>query len=307
MDVLRAKSSPHMSSDKFQVVCFGEVLWDLLPSGKIAGGAPMNVAFHLNQLGAPAAMVSRVGSDDLGREILAFLAGKNIDTSLIQRDDTFPTGIVKVALDEQGHPSYEIVQPVAWDFIRAEPAALDTVENAAMLVFGSLAARNRTSRETLMALLERAVYRVFDVNLRPPFFSPELLEELLGKADLLKMNDHELDTLSGWYHFRGEEKDRMESLLEHFHLDGVVVTKGDKGAVFQDKSGFYLHAGYPVQVQDTIGSGDAFLAGFLRQTLRGEKPDERLAFACSMGAFVATQKGGTPQINPEKIHFDSKK
>lgn len=296
-----------MNAHPFRVVCFGEVLWDLLPSGKIAGGAPMNVAFHLNQLGVPAAMVSRVGRDDLGREILAFLAGKNIDTGLVQHDDTFPTGIVKVTLDDKGHPAYEIVQPVAWDFIRAEQAALDTVENADLLVFGSLAARNNTTKETLMALLERAAYRVFDVNLRSPFYSQELLEELIRKADLLKMNDHELDILSGWRHFGGGEKERMASFLEHFHLDGILVTKGDKGAVFYDKSGFYQHPGFPVKVQDTIGSGDAFLAGFLSQALSGKKQEERLAFACSMGAFVATQKGGTPEINPEKIHFDSKK
>lgn len=153
-----------------QVLCFGEILWDLLPSGKVAGGAPMNVAFQLNQLGVPTGMVSRIGTDDLGREIFDFLKGKNVPIDWVQHDEEHPTSIVKVKLDAKGHPQYDIVQNVAWDFIAADEQVVQAVRNAKALVFGSLAARSETSKNTLLVLLEHAPFRVLDTNLREPFF-----------------------------------------------------------------------------------------------------------------------------------------
>jgi fructokinase len=283
------------------IVCFGEVLWDLLPTGKVAGGAPMNVAYHASNFGLPARIISRVGADELGRELIAFLAAKHIPTELIQTDAAHPTGVVQVSLDEKGSPSYEIVQPAAWDFIAPEAAAQRAVASATALVFGSLACRTAETKNTLLQLIEAAPYRVFDVNLRPPFYSQGLLDELLHKASLVKMNDEELDAIAGWQGQSGDEEAKMAFLKKHYALDALLVTRGPNGAVLLNADGFFAHGGFPVQVQDTIGSGDAFLGGFLSQMLAGAPPARCLEFACAAGAFVATQKGATPVLDIDII------
>ena len=280
-----------------RVICFGEILWDLLPTGKLPGGAPMNVAFHLNQLGTPAGMISRIGTDDLGREIATFLQEKNVPTQWVQQDADHPTGIVRVEFDAKGHPQYEIVQHSAWDFIRAEFPAVEAVKNAEVFVFGSLAARSEQSKTALLTLIGQAQMRVFDVNLRTPYYSKALLEELLPNADIVKMNDDELEIIAAWYGFQGEQKEKMRQVKKAAQLDLLVVTRGDKGAISLDDTGYCSHPGYRVQVQDTIGSGDAFLAGFLSQFLAGHTVDTCLDFACKMGAYVATKRGGTPPVN----------
>ena len=296
-----------------QVLCFGEILWDLLPSGKVAGGAPMNVAFQLNQLGVPTGMVSRIGTDDLGREIFDFLKGKNVPTEWVQHDVEHPTSIVQVELDAKGHPKYEIVQNVAWDFIAADDGAVQAVKNAQALVFGSLAARSETSKNTLLALIENAPFRVLDTNLREPFFSKKLLDELLPKAHLVKMNDEELDIIADWHGIENVGRvqnpadvhanlqAKMSALKKAFQLDVLVVTRGKDGAISLGETGFCNHTGYRVRVQDTIGSGDAFLAGYLSQFLANNTPEKCLDFACKMGAYVATKRGGTPEMDAREF------
>jgi hypothetical protein len=194
------------------VICFGEVLWDLLPTGKIAGGAPMNVAFQANQLGLSAKMVSRVGADGLGDALLRFLGEKGVSTQFVQTDPQCPTGIVNVTLDSQGSPAYEIVQPSAWDFIASDPTLHDAVAAADALVFGSLACRSDRTQSTLLELLDVAALRVFDVNLRRPFFSQNLLDALLSKADIVKLNDEELDIIAAWHGAVGGEAQQMQFL-----------------------------------------------------------------------------------------------
>lgn len=287
--------------DKKTVVCFGEVLWDVLPTGKIAGGAPMNVAYHLNNFGIRSLMVSKVGEDDLGKELLTFLQHKGISTEFIQKDYTFQTGVVNVQFDEKGSPSYDIVQPVAWDYIHLSDRVLAAVKECDLLVFGSLAARNETSRKTLIRLLNRAPLAVFDVNLRPPFYDRALLENLLSKSDIVKMNDEELDIIAGWYASSADERAKMEIVKRQFTLQAILMTKGKDGAVYLDDDGLHTQGGFPVEVQDTIGSGDSFLAGFISQLLAGKKPQECLAFACATGALVATHRGGTPEIDDEMV------
>jgi fructokinase len=284
------------------IICFGEVLWDLLPTGKIAGGAPMNVAFHANQLGMRSHMISRIGHDSLGSELLAFLDEKGVSTRLVQTDETFPTGIVNVVLDEKGSPSYDIVQPAAWDFIHPVTEMTDTVKEADALIFGSLACRNERTKRTLFELLDIAPLRVLDVNLRAPFYSKTLLEELLQKADLVKMNDEELHLISGyWSQLEGEQL-QMSFLKEKFRLEAIIVTKGSKGAVCLDETGFYEQAGFQVTVKDTIGSGDAFLAAFLSKLLVNENAAECLRFACAIGALAATKSGGTALMSEAEIN-----
>lgn len=283
------------------VVCFGEVLWDLLPTGKIAGGAPMNVAYQTNNLGMRARMVSRIGDDELGHELINFLQGKGISTNLVQTDPDAPTGIVNVSLDDKGVPSYEIVQPAAWDFIEAPPEVLQALREADALVFGSLSCRAEQTRNTLLQLLEVAPLRVFDVNLRAPFYDRALLEKLLLQANFVKVNDVELAVLADWYGLRGNEAEQMAALRARFGFERIVVTKGEHGAACLGDSGYCSTPGISVQVQDTIGSGDAFLSGFLSQMFAGNDDQACLRFANALGALTATKPGGTPNISPAEI------
>ncbi|MEI6411051.1 MAG: carbohydrate kinase [Bacteroidota bacterium] len=285
-----------------KLICFGEVLWDLLPSGKIAGGAPMNVAFHANNLGFSTQMISRVGDDVLGAELLAFLNGKGVSTQYVQIDTAHPTGTVEVTLSSTGSPSYVIIEDVAWDHIsdNNEIHDMSLLESDA-LVFGSLACRSEQTKKTLLALLDAATLRVFDTNLRSPFYSKELLEELLSKADIAKMNDEELRILADWNGVGGSEADQMRFLKEKFGLDLLMLTKGDQGAACLDDKGYHTHPGFPVTVQDTIGSGDAFLAAFLSKMLAGASSPECLEYACALGALVATKQGGTPNVTRQEI------
>ena len=284
------------------VVCFGEVLWDMLPSGKVAGGAPMNVAFHARNLGLDASLVSRVGRDALGDELLAFLSNKKVPLRLVQRDTQQPTSTVQVKLDKAGHASYEIVAPVAWDFIEREERAVSAVRLSQAFVFGSLVARSATSRRTLISLLEQAPLKVFDVNLRPPHYSRALLETLLAKADIVKMNEEELATISRWYGDENEEAAQMKLLLEQFNLTSLLLTKGSDGAAFRGEQVPYItQPAFAVQVKDTVGSGDSFLAAFLSKFLKGQPISEALQFAAATGALVATRSGGTPELTEGDI------
>ena len=290
-----------------KIVCFGEVLWDLLPSGKIAGGAPMNVAYHLSRFGYSTTMISRIGQDDLGIELLQFLNGKGVDTQWIQVDDALPTGIVKVTLTDKGQPSYEIVQPVAWDDIERNEQNRKVVEASDVFIYGSLAARNEISQQTLFELLDVAKFKVFDVNLRPPFYSKDLLEKLLHQANIVKMNDEELEIIGAWHEMNEiSQQVNLNHLLTRlrkiYNLKGIIVTIGAKGAIYSDDTGYYEQNGFPITVQDTIGSGDSFLAGFMSQYLNSIIPQKCLEFACATGAYVATQKGGTPQNSLDTIN-----
>jgi fructokinase len=246
-------------------------------------------------------MVSRVGSDDLGRELLAFLQSKGISTDLLQIDPACPTGIVNVHLDDKGIPSYEIVQPAAWDSIEITEEMHQLLAHADAMVFGSLACRAETTKKTLLRLLEIAPLRVFDVNLREPFFSQHLLDELLPKANIVKVNDLELGILAGWHGIPGDEAAQMSALREKFGIQILIVTKGERGAASLSSNGYCEVPGISVKVRDTIGSGDAFLSGYLSQLFSGANDRDCLQFANALGALVATKAGGTPALGQAEI------
>ncbi|CAH0995169.1 ATP-dependent 6-phosphofructokinase [Emticicia aquatica] len=287
---------------KKNIVCFGEVLWDLLPSGKIAGGAPMNVAVHATQLGLNATMISAVGNDDLGDGIKSFLESRQLSIENIQTLNDKQTGIVEVVLNEKGSPTYTIIEPVAWDFIGLTDSAEKKVIEADALVFGSLALRNEISKNTILALQAKAKLRILDINLRKPFYSAELAKELFEIADLVKVNDEELEMICAWYGQSGDELSNAKFLKNLFKLQGIIVTRGGNGAFFVDKNNEMAeHQGFKVEVNDTIGSGDSFLASFITKWLNGFSASKALEFACAVGAYVATQKGATPIINEADI------
>lgn len=286
--------------------CFGEVLWDVLPEGAQPGGAPLNVAYHLNKLGMNAGIISRIGNDAQGKRLLGLIDNWGINSDLMQIDSHYPTSEVIARMNEHKEVSYEIVFPVAWDFITGI-GANDGSKNTKYLVYGSLASRNETTRQTLFDLLESDVIKVLDINLRPPFFEPDLLKILLQKADIVKFNQAELHIVGETFGSSAEaELDLVQFIRERFNISEIIVTKGADGASYYTSTGAYHCGGVPITVEDTIGSGDALLATFIANHHRQRPPDLILKNAVAMGAFIATKKGGCPDYDiPEYEHFNA--
>lgn len=284
------------------IICFGEMLWDVLPAGRQPGGAPMNVAVHLLNLGLHPRLVSRIGDDELGKELLEFVQGQGLATDLIQRGQTHLTGVVKANVGTDHEVVYKIVHPVAWDYIQYTNALEAAVDQANVFVYGSLAARSPVTADTLFRLLNRGTpLRVFDVNLRAPHYDQPKLERLLATADLVKLNHHELALLAGWYEAPADVEMAMLNLARRYALQTLCVTCGERGAVLYTGAEFFHSPGFPVVVQDTIGSGDSFLAALLRGLLRHDAPADYLRFACAAGAVVATHRGATPPLRERDV------
>ena len=285
-----------------KIICFGEVLWDVFPDHKIIGGAPLNVAMRLNSLENNAPLISAVGQDPLGQEIVAYLKAKKMDTSFIQYSKDYPTGEVLVSLDQDGAATYRINSPVAWDDIRSNAALIPAVQNADAFLYGSLASRTQTSKETLLGLLDLAQFNVFDVNLRPPHYAYDDLFLLMKKAHLIKFNDDELYAISKQLGSSCTSfEDHIHFIAKQTNTPLICVTKGAQGAVLFSKGAFYYRDGYPVEVADTVGAGDSFLAMLLSGILAQQKLDLCLQSACKMGALVASKKGATPDISTEEM------
>jgi fructokinase len=283
----------HADAQGMAVVCFGEVLWDMLPSGKKIGGAPLNVAYHLNRLGVPAAVASRVGEDKNGADARRFLERNHIPF-LLQTDALHSTGAVGVTIAPDGAVANENAGDAPWDFIGFDAAMERAVASARCLVYGSLAARSAVSRRTLFRLLDSPVTRILDINMRPPFYDRDLLEKLMVKADILKMNEEECGLICGMFGMAGSEGERIERLRHVFGPGIILVTRGAAGVTVWAAGEMYRGEGRTVQVVDTVGSGDAFLAGFICARLKGKPLQEALAAANIMGAFVAGRAGGCP-------------
>ncbi len=292
-----------MKKSSDYVCCFGEILWDLLPSGKLPGGAPMNVALHLKNLGVDVAMISKVGNDPLGDEIIDFINQKNGATDWIQRDNNHSTGIVEVNITNRTSVTYNIVHPVAWDFISATPQAMEASKNAYAFVYGTLACRDPHSQKTLLTLLDNTTaLKIYDVNLRPPHYTKELIETLLQKADIVKMNEDELTIISDW--FDSSEltiEQKTKQIKKKFGLQAVIVTMGGDGALLLNETGLHQSKVYNVEVKDTIGSGDSFLAAMIKNFYLKKSPDYSLNYACALGALVAQHHGANPTIKEDEI------
>jgi fructokinase len=287
---------------EYKAVCYGEILWDVLPSGAKPGGAPMNVAYHLQKLGMTATLISKIGKDSWGDDLIALLQKQTIDTRYIQIDQEHATGIVNAFLKESNEVEYDIVFPVAWDFISMQQELISLVEQTKYFVFGSLASRNDVSANTLLQLLEAANTKVLDINLRPPHFKKITLETLLYQTDILKLNEQEVAMIACWFNKFDSLQDQVKSIQEHFKIDTILVTRGEHGALINEKGNFYEHSGYKVKVEDTVGSGDAFLAAYLFKLDNNNTPQESLAFANALGAFIATQPGACPPYSLEMVY-----
>ena len=293
-----------MQSDNNQlVVGLGELLWDLLPDGKQMGGAPANFAYHAACLGNDTRVVSRIGDDELGGEVLERFGALELDTQFLQSDPAHPTGTVPVEIDEGGQPDFTITEDVAWDYIRWTDELAGLAGTADAVCFGSLAQRCATSRETIQRFLEAtrpACVRVFDVNLRQAFYTAEVLARSMESATIAKLNNDELPKVAALLDCNGAgENETARELIRTFRLALVCVTRGENGSLLVSADTFSEHPGVEVDVVDTVGSGDAFTAALVYYFLRGAELDAISEAANRLGAWVATRPGATPDPGVE--------
>lgn len=287
-----------MTDKQSYIVCFGEVLWDLFPEGSKAGGAPFNVAYNVHKMGLDVKVISKTGNDDLGEKLRQQIVSWGISTDLIQVDEHHPTSTVIAKIDEHNEATYEIINHVAWDHIEYLPEYNDWVSNAEAFVFGSLSARNEVTKNTLLKLLDKAKLRIFDVNFRPPFIDKELIKILLHKADIVKINQSELqqiiELMGG--KFRTDEE-AVKIIQENFDVNEIVLTKGSKGASYFVHGKSYTLPAFPITVADTVGSGDAFLSGFISKRITNKDQEEIIRNAVALGAFITSKAGACPEYN----------
>lgn len=288
---------------KDTVVGMGEALWDVLPEGKKIGGAPANFAYHVSQFGLPSCVVSAVGSDPLGQEIIENFTSKGLN-HLIE-EVPYPTGTVQVEIDQAGIPQYEIKENVAWDNIPYTARLEALAQRTRAMCFGSLAQRNVVSRQTINRFLDAMNHDdetlvVFDVNLRQGFYNKEILCESMQRCNILKINDEELVTVSRMFGYPGIDlQDKCWILLGKYNLKMLILTCGINGSyVFTPGSVSFLPTPQ-VEVADTVGAGDSFTAAFISSILRGRSVAEAHAAAVSTSAFVCTRNGAMPLLPPD--------
>lgn len=288
-----------MEQDKPLIAGFGEILWDLLPSGKQLGGAPANFAYHCSTLGAEAYPVSCTGNDEPGAEIRELLRQKGISDDFLSVDPEHPTGTVTVILGNEGIPSYVIHEQVAWDFIPVNEKMTSLATRLDAVCYGSLAQRSETSRQTLRLFLERLsphCLKVFDINLRQHYYLPEIIKESLQISDILKLNDGELEVLTPLLELSGTEGEKLSQLLSRFKLQLVALTKGEKGSVLMTPSAFSEVEAPPVEIADTVGAGDAFTAALTVGWLKKEPLKKIHRNANRLAAWVCSCHGAMPPV-----------
>jgi fructokinase len=281
------------------VVGLGEILWDLLPSGRQLGGAPANFAYCSHLLGDRGVVASRIGRDQPGRDIRGLLARAGISDQYLQSDDLQPTGTVLVQVDSAGQPKFEITQPAAWDCLEWTEDWQELAQSADAVCFGSLAQRSAKSRKTILDFVGATrpdAVRIFDVNLRQSFYSPEVIRESLQRANAVKLNHEEVPRVKELLAMNEVSEVRFcRSLMECFEVKLICITRGANGSLLCDRHDAHEHSGYRVKVKDTIGAGDAFTAALVHEYLRQRSLAEMNEAANRMGAWVASHSGAMPQ------------
>jgi fructokinase len=287
---------------KYRLVGIGEILWDVLPSGRKLGGAPANFAYHANSLGEIGIVVSRVGNEDLGDEIRTALKGLGIVPDFITIDEIHPTGTVSVKVDSEGVPDFIIHEEVAWDYIPETDRLLELAKRTDAVCFGSLAQRAPVSRETIRKFLANTpkdALRIFDINLRQEFYSRSIIEKSLQFANILKVNDAELPLVVNIMGLDKDQKDPLGMFSELFELRLVALTRGASGSVLYSEGQKSVHNGYSVKVNDTIGAGDGFTAAMAIGVLKGYELNHINILANRVASYICTQVGATPEIPHE--------
>ncbi|MBU0680964.1 MAG: carbohydrate kinase [Proteobacteria bacterium] len=277
------------------IVSIGEIVWDQFPARSVLGGAPLNVAYHLQARGLPVLVASRIGADDLGRQTLARIKDIGLVVDAIQIDDHLPTGRVVVTVDSNNEPHFDIEKPAAWDHIEAAEVEKVVAGRPFHLVCGTLAQRDPESRATIRRLWSQATTIFYDVNLRPPFTAMDHVRESLQAAQVVKVNSEELAILNGTLVGKqGSEEEVAAALLAAFGLRLLAVTRGSEGALLVSPETCVIHPGFKVVVADTVGSGDAFFSGIIAGYLTGVDLQNCITEANRLGSYVASRPGATP-------------
>jgi fructokinase len=286
----------------YMIVGLGEVLWDVFPQKKYLGGAPANFAYYVSMLGHKGIIASRIGKDELGKEILDSLTDLSLSKEYIQIDPNNPTGTVDVKIDSKGQPTFTINQNVAWDFLEFNEKYNQLAKRVDAVCFGSLAQRSPKSHNTIVEFLKHTqndTLRIFDINLRQHFFSKKIIIESLQLSSILKLNDEELliliDLLG--YQNKKSEEELCRQLIEIYGLNLVCLTKGEKGSLLITDKEIVEHPGYQITVADTVGAGDAFAAAIIVKYLEGISLKKISEAANKLSSWVTSQHGATPPIN----------
>lgn len=285
------------------VVGMGEALWDVLPEGKKIGGAPANFAYHVSQFGLPSCVVSAIGDDTLGKEIIENFTSKGLDQLIAEVP--YPTGTVQVEIDQTGIPLYDIKENVAWDNIPYTEHLDALAKRTKAVCFGSLAQRNVVSRNTINHFLDTMPKDddsliVFDVNLRQGFYNKEILCKSMQNCNILKINDEELITVSRMFGYPGIDlQDKCWILLGKYNLKMLILTCGINGSYVFTPGNVSFQPTPKVEVADTVGAGDSFTAAFIASILKGKSVTEAHSIAVKTSAYVCTQKGAMPILPPE--------
>jgi fructokinase len=295
-----------MSEGNFTIVGLGELLWDLFPSGKQLGGAPANFAYIASLLGDHGIVASGIGTDALGDEAKQRFQQLRLPTDFLQSDPSHPTGTVKVLIDPQDQPHYEISSDAAWDSLEMTSQWRTLAAQATAICFGSLAQRSPVARRTIHEFLGAAcptTTRIFDVNLRQPFYSKDILADSIRRSSIIKLNQEELPVVLQLLESPTPLTPGTEILAGEWllHLSGaqlVCITRGAQGSLLVSKEGFHEHPGFSVQTVDTVGAGDAFTAALVHHFLRGAPLSAMNEAANRMGAWLAARPGATPEADP---------
>ena len=281
-------------------VGMGEALWDVLPEGKKIGGAPANFAYHISQFGLSSQVVSAVGEDELGKEIQENFRQKQLN--FLMESVPYPTGTVSVKLDAKGIPWYDIKENVAWDNIPFTPTLEELARRTQAVCFGSLAQRNRVSRETISRFLDampdtNETLKIFDINLRQEFYTKDILENSFCKCNILKINDEELAVISVLFNLPHTSlQERCRALLTRYHLKMLILTCGTDGSYVFTPENLSFAETPKVEVADTVGAGDSFTATFVASILKGKSLEEAHRLAVEVSAYVCTQHGAMPTL-----------
>ena len=287
-------------------VGIGEILWDLLPSGKMLGGAPANFAYQLNSLGISSYPISSIGRDDLGEEIISVLKSNSLSSKYIQLNPNFDTGIVNVKLDENGKPSYKIIEDVAWDNINLTSDLVSLAKKTSAICFGSLAQRNVESQNTIQEILCETpsdCIRVFDINLRQNYYSELVIDQSLKIASVLKLNDEELPIVGSTFGFTGSDESILSQLLANYNLNLIALTKGAQGSLLFLPTTESILEPTKTKIIDTVGAGDAFTAGLVYGLLNDYDISHIHRIASNLATFVCSKNGATPRLNGEQKKF----
>lgn len=291
---------------KFTIIGVGAILWDIFPKCKKLGGAPANFAYHVYSLGHDGVIISRVGNDVLGTEIIKVLSNKKMNTSFIQIDEIYPTGTVEVVIDINNQPDYINKEQVAWDFIEWQNSFIELLDKADAICFGTIDQRNEVSRKTIINILKKTQTNteiVYDVNLRQNYYNRGIIEESLKFATILKLNDLELEVIKKLFKINEKYnlKESCQYLLQEYNLKLVCLTKGEEGSLLIDKTSTFKGDIFPCKVVDRVGAGDAFIAAMIIQFLQGSSLEEISFRANKLASWVTSKEGGMPIYDPDII------